>query len=141
MLLLSFVYLLKLGRISDDKHALIKIYLELCHYIIYICIYYEGCDLRNNNRIGVVMVSVLISNGVDRGFVHRSDQTKDYNTGFCCSQEAPLRHQEERAKPGWFRNRKMCPNGVTCLQRSAISLGQHYKNLTKVGWSSIKRTS
>lgn len=76
MLLLSFVYLLKLGRISDDKHALIKIYLELCHYIIYICIYYEGCDLRNNNRIGVVMVSVLISNGVDRGFVHRSDQTK-----------------------------------------------------------------
>ena len=30
------------------------------------------------NRIGGVMVSVLTSSAVDRGFEPRSDQTKDY---------------------------------------------------------------
>jgi hypothetical protein len=36
------------------------------------------------NRIGGVMVSVLASSVVDRGFEHRSDQTEDYNIGICC---------------------------------------------------------
>jgi hypothetical protein len=30
------------------------------------------------NRIGGVMVSMLASSAVDRGFKHRSGQTKDY---------------------------------------------------------------
>jgi hypothetical protein len=36
------------------------------------------------NRIGGVMVSVLISSAVDRGFEPRSSQTKDYKMGICC---------------------------------------------------------
>ena len=36
------------------------------------------------NNIGGVMVSVLASSAVDRGFEPRSDQTKDYKIGMCC---------------------------------------------------------
>ena len=36
------------------------------------------------NRIGIVMVSVLVSSAVDRGFDPRSGQTKDYEIGICC---------------------------------------------------------
>ena len=36
------------------------------------------------NRIGIVMVSVLVSSAVDRGFDSRSGQTKDYEIGICC---------------------------------------------------------
>ena len=36
------------------------------------------------NRIGIVMVSVLVSSAVDRGFDPRSGQTKDYKIGICC---------------------------------------------------------
>jgi hypothetical protein len=36
------------------------------------------------NRIGVVMVSVLKSSAVDRGFNSQSGQTKDYEIGICC---------------------------------------------------------
>jgi hypothetical protein len=35
-------------------------------------------------RISGVMVSVLDSSAVDRGFEPRSGQTKDYNIGICC---------------------------------------------------------
>ena len=37
-----------------------------------------------NIRFGGVMVSVLASNAVDRGFRHRSGQTKDFKIGICC---------------------------------------------------------
>ena len=36
------------------------------------------------NRIGGVMVSILASGVVDRGFETQSDQTKDYKIGICC---------------------------------------------------------
>ena len=36
------------------------------------------------NRTGGVMVSVLASSAVDRGFEPRSGQTKDNNIGVCC---------------------------------------------------------
>jgi uncharacterized membrane protein YccC len=36
------------------------------------------------NRIGGVMISVLTSGVVDRGFEPRSDQTKEYEIGICC---------------------------------------------------------
>ena len=35
------------------------------------------------NRIGGVMVSVLTSSAVDRGFEHRTSQTKDGKIGIC----------------------------------------------------------
>ena len=37
-----------------------------------------------NNRIGGVMVSVLASSAVDRGFEPQSGQTKNYKIGICC---------------------------------------------------------
>ena len=57
----------------------------------YIAIYYRvgmRCNDRDarflldqRNHIGGVMVSVLASSAVDRGFESRSGQTKDYNNG------------------------------------------------------------
>ena len=40
---------------------------------------------KNIDRIGGVMVSVLVSSAVDRGFEPRSGQIKDYIIGICCS--------------------------------------------------------
>jgi hypothetical protein len=72
----------------------------------------KGYSRGNNNqkhRIGAVMVSVLTSSAVDRGFEPRSGQTKDYKIGICSS---PLstQHYGERAKIGWLGIRIMCPN-------------------------------
>jgi hypothetical protein len=36
------------------------------------------------NRIGGIMVSVIASSAVDRGFEPRSSQTRDYGIGMCC---------------------------------------------------------
>jgi hypothetical protein len=36
------------------------------------------------NHINGVMVTVLASSAVDRGFEPRSGQTKDYENGICC---------------------------------------------------------
>ena len=44
------------------------------------------------------MVSVLASSAVDRGFVSRSGQTKDYKIGICCfsaKQHAALRRKSK----------------------------------------------
>jgi hypothetical protein len=40
--------------------------------------------LKHTNHIGGVMVRVLAFNAVDRGFVPRSDKTKDYEISICC---------------------------------------------------------
>ena len=40
--------------------------------------------LNKYNRIGGVMVNVLASSAVDRGFEPRSGQTKYYKIGICC---------------------------------------------------------
>jgi hypothetical protein len=37
-----------------------------------------------SDRIGDVIVSLLASSAVDRGFEPRSGQTKDYKIGMCC---------------------------------------------------------
>ena len=52
------------------------------------------------NHDGGVMVSVLASRAVDRGFQPRSGQTKDYKIRICCfsSKHAALR----RKSKGWF---------------------------------------
>ena len=45
------------------------------------------------NHIGGVMVSMLASSAVDRGFESQSDQIKDYKIGVCCfsAKQAALR--------------------------------------------------
>ena len=47
------------------------------------------------NRISGVMVSVVASSVVDRGFEPRSDKTKYYKIGICCfsAKKAPLRRK------------------------------------------------
>ena len=49
------------------------------------------------NRIDSVMVSVLASNAVDRGFEPRSDQIEDYEIGICCfsAKHAALRRKSK----------------------------------------------
>jgi hypothetical protein len=52
------------------------------------------------NRIGAVMVSVLASSVVDRGFEHSSGLTKDHNIGICCFS---VKHAALRRKTkDWF---------------------------------------
>ena len=48
------------------------------------------------NRIGVVMIGVLISSAIDRGFEPRSGQTKDYKIDICCC--FPAKHAALRRK-------------------------------------------
>ena len=51
--------------------------------------------LTSQNHISGIMVSVLTSSAVDRGFESRSGQTKDYKIGICCfsTKHAVLRSQ------------------------------------------------
>ena len=53
----------------------------------------DGFLHSDENRVGGVMVSVLASGVVDRGFEPRSGQTKDYKMGVCCfsDKDAALR--------------------------------------------------
>ena len=45
---------------------------------------YSRDNINQKHRIGGVMVSVLASSAVYRGFGPRSGQTKDYEIGICC---------------------------------------------------------
>jgi hypothetical protein len=49
------------------------------------------------NHIAAVMVSVLASSAVDRGFEPRSGQAKDYKIGMCCfsAKHAALRRKSK----------------------------------------------
>ena len=49
------------------------------------------------NHIGGIMVSVLASSVVDRGFEFRSGQTNDYEIGICCfsAKHAALRRKSK----------------------------------------------
>ena len=57
--------------------------------------YFKLC--KNGNHIGGVMVSVLASSAVNRGFDPRSGQTKDYEIGMCCfsAKNAALRRKSK----------------------------------------------
>ena len=67
--------------------------------------------LRPDNRIGGVMVSVLASSAVDRGFESRSGQAKDYAVASPISTQ----YKGERSKTGWLGIGIMCRNGATYL--------------------------
>ena len=45
---------------------------------------YNSTCISSYNRIGGVMVNMLASSAVHRGFETRSGQTKDYKIGICC---------------------------------------------------------
>ena len=45
---------------------------------------YSRGNINQKHHIGGVMVSVLDSSAVDRGFEPRSGQAKDYSIGMCC---------------------------------------------------------
>jgi hypothetical protein len=71
-------------------------------FLLYLWMIYS-CLLTN--RISGVMVSVLASNAVDRGFEPWSDKTKDYKIGMCCFS---VKHTALRSKnKDWLaRNQK-----------------------------------
>ena len=50
-----------------------------CRSLLSFCPFFLAID-----RIGGVMVSMLVSSAVDREFEHRSGQTKNYKIGICC---------------------------------------------------------
>ena len=57
------------------------------------------------NRIGGVMVNVLASSAVDRGFEPRSGQTKDYKIGICCfSAKHTALRRKSKDWLGWNQN-------------------------------------
>ena len=53
-------------------------------FIAHICMYNNMLTSTYLNLIGGVMVSVLASSEVVRGFEPRLGQTKDYTIGMCC---------------------------------------------------------
>jgi hypothetical protein len=69
--------------------------LFLCFGVIYVVISSKTC-----NRIGCVIVSMLASGAVDRGFEPWLGQTKEYKIGICCfsAKHAALR----RKSKGWL---------------------------------------
>ena len=56
-----------------------------------------ACFFSPWNHIGGIMVSVLASSEVDRGFEPRSGQTKDYKIDICCfsANHASLRRKSK----------------------------------------------
>jgi hypothetical protein len=75
---------------------------------------YSRVNINQKHCIGGVMVSVLTSSAVDRGFEPRSGQTKDYKIDSCCfsAKHAALRRKSNE----WLaQNQNNCPNGVTFL--------------------------
>ena len=65
--------------------------------IVLVVLLFTGSHYPICNRIGGVMVSVLASNAIDRGFESRSGQTKDYEIGICCfsAKHAALRRKRK----------------------------------------------
>jgi len=68
--------------------------------IIYIVILYETSNFRN--RVGGVIISVVASSVVDRGFEPRSGETKDYKCGICYF---TAKHAALRRKNKYWLNR------------------------------------
>ena len=56
---------------------------------------YSRGNINQKHRIGGIMVSVLASSAVDRGFEPQSGQAKDYKIGICCfsAKHAALRRK------------------------------------------------
>jgi hypothetical protein len=72
------------------------------------------------HRIDGVMVSLIASCVVDRGFESRLGQTKDYEIGMCCF---PAMYTTLRGNnKDWFIG-IMCPSGAACLSTDCCFSG------------------
>jgi hypothetical protein len=82
------------------------------------------------------MVCVLVSSAVDRRFVPRSGQTKDYKIGICCfyAKNAALR----RKSKDWLARRQ---SGATCLSADCCFSELALLKSNSACWSRTKRTS
>ena len=69
---------------------------DIAHPLTHYCLYMI-------NGVGGVMVRVLASSAVDRGFESRSGQTKDYKIGICCF-SAKHAARRRKSKHGLARN-------------------------------------
>jgi hypothetical protein len=99
----------KHGALSPEMCAycffqlILKLKLEMNNSIVVIKTFDFGVHCAevqrwcNVFRIGVVMVSVLASTAVDRGFEPRSGQAKDFKIGICCfsAKHAALRRKSK----------------------------------------------
>ena len=81
-----------------EREFILILCIHICRMFIHI--YWE-------NRLGGVIVNVLASSVVNRGFEFRSGKTKDYKIGMCCFS---ANHAALRLGIGI-----MSPNGPTCL--------------------------
>ena len=93
-MLYVFYYLDYFGNISICMPLIISLFVSLVVISI--------CHFRFIwNHIGGVMVSVLTSCAVDRGFEPRSGQTKDFKIGICCfsAKHAALRKRSKNCLP------------------------------------------
>ena len=84
--------------------------------------------------IGGVMVSVLAWSAVDRGFEPQSVQTKHYKMGICC-------FSATNAKIGWLGIRIMCPSGAIFLPSDCCFRELVLYKSNSLCWSRTKRTS
>ena len=72
-------------------------------------------DEYTSERVQFVLLSVLSSSMVDRGFESQSGQTKDYKIGICCFSASQLVTSITEEYIDIPEIRVMCENGVTCL--------------------------
>ena len=123
--------ILAVGQISKQSDRSIRfIIVEIVHYLhtIFLWIFSNQCIL---NHIGCVMVSVLASGAVDRGFKPWSGQTKDYKIGICCfsTKHASLRRKN---KDMLVRNQNYLSEWERIdYQLTVVSVSLHYANPTQ----------
>ena len=75
---------------------------------------YSRGNINQKHGFGGVMVGVLASGAVDRGFEPGRVKPRTIKLVFVAS-SLRTQHYGERAKIGWLRIKIMCPNGVTFL--------------------------
>ena len=82
------------------------------------------------NLVGGVMVSVLASSAVDRGFEPRSGQTKDYQICICCISHTHAVFKS-KSKDVLARNQYNVSEWSDMFTCVRASVSQHYKIPTK----------
>jgi hypothetical protein len=70
--------------------------------------------LISSNRIGGIVVSMLASSAVDRGFEPGRVKPKTMKLVFVAFLQS-TQHLGERTKTSWLGIRILCPSGASCL--------------------------
>jgi hypothetical protein len=96
----------------------------------------------NANHIGGVMVRVLASNAVDRGFDTQSGQTKDYKIGIRCFSANYKQAALRRKSKDWLvRNQDNLSERATSLSTDCCFSEQALQKSISACWFNTKRTS